>query len=228
MGFGTLFIGYFLLLNITYFAITDMIAALIMAMGLYNLSPVNRYFKGGFYIALALSAIGLFELCVKFYEMFFAKANETFHSCVAIPRYVIIAVLTLFILLGIKDVAYEVDLRLLAKKAERILPFALLIYLFAALLEIPGLDLILDIKALAIMSVICLILIMITVSVNLTVIYKAYMKICMPGDDSYIEKKSRFAFVNKFREHTDKKQQEYRDYKLEKSKKNNNGTKKRK
>jgi hypothetical protein len=41
MGFGMLFIGYFLLINITYFEYTDIIAAMLMLMAAYKLSFVN-------------------------------------------------------------------------------------------------------------------------------------------------------------------------------------------
>ena len=69
MGFGTLFIGYFLLLNVTYYTFTDIIAALVMAMGLYKLSSVNRQFKGAFFSSIALAAIGLVELVCQVYTM---------------------------------------------------------------------------------------------------------------------------------------------------------------
>ena len=62
MGFGTLFFGYFLLLNITYYSFTDLIAALIAAMGLYKLSSVNRPFKNGFYASVIFGFIGYMVL----------------------------------------------------------------------------------------------------------------------------------------------------------------------
>ena len=59
MGFGTLFFGYFLLLNIAYNTFTDLIAALIMAMGLNKLSTVNHPFKNGFIASVIFAVIGL-------------------------------------------------------------------------------------------------------------------------------------------------------------------------
>ena len=64
MGFGTLFIGYFLLLNLTYYGFTDVIAASVMLLGLYKLSPVNKYFRAaalssGVFLAFSLGELGI-------------------------------------------------------------------------------------------------------------------------------------------------------------------------
>ena len=45
MGFGLLFIGYFFLINITYYAYTDIIGAMVMLMALYKLGRFCRDFK---------------------------------------------------------------------------------------------------------------------------------------------------------------------------------------
>ena len=51
MGFGTLFFGYFLILNVTYYGFTDAIAAAVMLLGFYKLSTVNSYFKYAAYVS---------------------------------------------------------------------------------------------------------------------------------------------------------------------------------
>ena len=58
MGFGTLYIGYFLLLNLTYYAFTDLIAALIMAMALSKLSAVEKNLKPALYFSIVFAIIG--------------------------------------------------------------------------------------------------------------------------------------------------------------------------
>lgn len=229
MGFGTLFFGYFLLLNIAYYTVTDLIAALIMAMGLYKLSSVNRHFEGGFYVSLAFAGIGLFELGVQLYSMFFPLSNEgIILSYAAIPRYAIIAVLTLFILNGIESVATEVELPALAKRAHISMPFALVIYGLSAVFEIPLSASGNLLKAFAVISTILLISAFVTVIINLRTIYSAYMRICMPEDkdNDVPDKPSKFGFVNKYREHSEQKQKEYAEYKLEKLKKKNSKKKK--
>ena len=224
MGFGTLFFGYFLLLNIISFSFTDLIASLVMAMGFYKLSTVNNHFKGAFYISFGLSAVGLLELGVDFYSIFVPSfASDTVLAYTTIPRSVIIATLTLFMLMGIESVADEVGLDALAKKARLSMPFTLIVYGISAILEIPYLEKIIDVKVLAILSVITLVAVMILVAINLVTVYSAYMKICMPEDkdNDPEDKPSRFGFVNKYREHNAQKQREYAEYKLEKLKKKN-------
>jgi len=224
MGFGTLFFGYFLFLNITYYSITDLIASLIIAMGLYKLSDVNTPFKNGFYSSFLLSAVGLAELVIQMIGIFNPRMDtEAIISYVSMPRHFIIAIITFFILQGIQSVADEVGLKLLAKRARNSIPVSLTVYALLVILEVPALQMIpfLSIKALIIISVLVLFAAMIIVIVNLVTIYKAYMKICMPDDvdNDVPDKPSRFGFINKHREHTAQKQREYAEYKLEKFKK---------
>lgn len=224
MGFGTLFFGYFLLLNLFYFSFTDLIASLVMAMGFYKLSSVNRFFKGAFYTSFGLSAIGIVEIAADFYAMFNPSVDiSTVLTYTAIPRGVIIAVITLFMLMGIENVADEVGLTALAKRARLTMPFALIVYGVLALLEVPLFEGFLDVKIFSVMSAITLIGVFAVVCINLVTIYSAYMRICMPDDvdNDAVDKPSRFGFVNKYREHTAEKQREYAEYKLEKLKKKN-------
>lgn len=230
MGFGTLFFGYFLLLNITYFTFSDLIAALIMAMALYKLSTVNQHFKNGFFASVAFAVLGISELVIGILEMFYpTKLISELIEYITIPRCFIIAVLTLFILLGIESVADEVGLSQLARRAHRSLPFVLVIYAIAAVLEVPLLLSAVGVKILAVASAVTLIAIFALVAVNLLTIYKAYMKICMPDDvdNEVADKPSRFEFINKHREHTMQKQREYAEYRIEKYKKKNSKKKKK-
>ena len=230
MGFGTLFFGYFLLLNITYFTFTDIISALIMAMGLYKLSEVNSQFKNAFFTSVAFAALGLLELICGAVTMFSPLTSlETVLDYTALVRCIVIAILTLFILGGIERVSDEVGLDDLRRRARVSMPVSLVIYLVSALLSVP-----LNVgeqitKVLSVASVLTLLAILIIVAVNLVTIYRAYMKICMPEDvDNEVEEKpSRFEFINRHREHTAKKQREYAEYKLERFKKKNSKKKKK-
>ncbi len=184
MGFGTLFFGYFLLLNISYYGFTDLISALIMAMAFYKLSGINKPFRGAFFISLIFAAVGAFELTVQILAMFNPESNFTpLLSYADISRYAIIAVLTLFMLLGIENVAYEVGLGELAKTARLAMPFSLTLYLILAILGTQSLDIIIPTTVLPWISVFALIGAFLLTLVNLVSIYKAYMKICMPEDN---------------------------------------------
>lgn len=228
MGFGTLFIGYFLLLNVTYFGYTDLIAGLIMLMGLYKLTSVNKQFKFAFYCTALFSLFGAAELLVSIISMFSPAFKEEAILLYITPvRYVVIALQSFCILRGIRDVAAEVGLRALKEKANLYIYVSLTVFLIAAVFDLPIMSFIGG-KALAIISVFLLIFIFFVIGIILSIIYKAYMKICMPSDLTYTpnEKKSKFEFVNKFREHEAEKQKEYAQYKL--SKMQNKGNKKKK
>ena len=66
--------------------------------------------------------------------------------------------------------------------------------------------------------VITTILTLFLIAMNLTCIYGCYSGICMPNEkeEEYKEKRSRFTFVNRFREHEDKKRMEYAEYRAQK------------
>ncbi len=229
MGFGTLFFGYFLLLNIAYYGFTDMIAALIMAMALNKLSSVNASFKSGFFVSMAFAAVGLFELVISFMDMF-SPSNGYLDllDYAMIPRTVAIAILTLFILKGIDEVASEVGLSDLARRAKISMTAVLIIYGLETVLNIPIEYSGVILKILSVIAVFVIFSTFVIVTINLITIYRAYMKICMPEDvDNDIpDKPSRFEFINKHREHTKDRQREYAEYRLEKFKKKNSKKKK--
>ena len=52
---------------------------------------------------------------------------------------------------------------------------------------------------------------------NLITIYTAYMRICMPNELTQSAKKSKFGFVNKFKEYESERAKEYLEYKRQKN-----------
>jgi hypothetical protein len=72
----------------------------------------------------------------------------------------------------------------------------------AAVLDLPILGDFIPSVALQIIAIFILLLIFILICINLSMIYTAYMKICMPDELTEKEdKKSRLGFVNKFKEY---------------------------
>ena len=199
MGFGTLFIGYFLLLNLTYYGFTDAIAAAIMLLGLYKLSGVNRFFKMATVASAVFLAFSLGELGIAVYEIFFKSiSTTTLVSVMSIVRCAAIGVLTALMLKGIEDVAREVDIEDLPQKASRLAIISAVIYSLWIAFEAP-LSFMGDFIP-ALLSLVIMLATIALIIVNLTVIYSCYMKICMPGDeDNSREKTSRFEFVNEYR-----------------------------
>ena len=200
MGFGILFIGYFLILNLTYFSITDVISASVMLLGLYKLSGVNKYFKLSAICSGIFLAFSVGELSITFYEMFFKKiSTPLLVSYMTIARCLVIGILTVVMLKAMGEVAREVDVTGLPKKCDRLIYLSFATYSLWILLSMP--ISFLNDYVLTVASFVTIIATLVLIAANLTVIYTCYMKICMPGDEDVMKyKPSRFAFVNEYRE----------------------------
>lgn len=221
MGFGILFIGYFLILNVTNPGYTDLIAGLVMLMAFYRLSTVNRYFRMSIIPSAVLSVFGALELFAEFADMFGINMTAI-EEYLSAPRFVILGVLTVMMLMGIDDVAREVDVDETKKHVRISRPLSYAIFPVCAILEFPAVaSLIPSGLAIAIVSTAAIILLFLVVIYNLITIYSAYMRICMPDDvdNAVPEKPSRFGFVNKYREREREKAREYTEYKIDKLKK---------
>lgn len=220
MGFGTLFIGYFLVLNFAYHGYTDAICGILTLYGAYKLSSVNKNFKAGTIFTLIFTVFGIFELGFAVYDMLvYGESPALLYSIISIVRYLLIALLSLFLLFGMRDVANEVKLRTLGIKCERVSYMTFPIYALSIVLEILGIFGIFGAQVLTILGVITLVCNLALIIMTLICIYSCYMRICMPGETMDTqEKKSRFGFVNALRRHEEEKQREYAEYRLEKYK----------
>ncbi len=229
MGFGTLFIGYFLFLNVTYHGITDVIAGLVMLLGLIKLRTVNKPFFYCSIVTMVFSGFAFIELVAELLKMFtlISEISPLF-TVFSIIRSIVIFTLTYFMLRGMEEVAHEVDLPDIASKCKNRIPSVIIIYALWVILEILGLFGSIPAQIPTIISIITLLSTLALIVMNLSLIYKCYMKICMPEDLLPKEKKSRFAFVNKFVEYEEKKQREYAEYKLELMRKKGERQKERK
>ena len=221
MGFGILFVGYFLILNFAYPAFTDVIAAAIMLYALYKSSGVNRGFKVGAWVCFAFTVFGFAEFIIEGADMFFAIGTpEVLSTVMAAARHLIILLLTVTAMAGIRDVAGEVELYELQTKAKSSITAATAVYALSILLE-AAFPSFIPVQVLAYISMITLIATLMLIIFNLTIIYSAYMHICMPEelDDGGVIPESKFGFVNEFRRRQEDKTREYIEYKLEKRKK---------
>ena len=220
MGFGILFFGYFLFINFAYYTYTDAIAACLVWYALTKLSTVNKNFKIGSYFAAVFTVFGIAELALWAVDSFGLLSLDTVvYSVMATVRYLLIALCSMLTLLGMRDVASEVGLPVIAERCKRLSVTTVIVYAFNILLEVGALGAIFGIKAMVYVSVAMLFATLIILSFNLSQIYSCYAKICMPGQDEQKERPSRFGFVNAFRAHEDEKKKEYLDYRIEKLKK---------
>ena len=182
MGFGTLFIGYFLLLNFTYFGFTDIVAAGIMAAGLYKLSGINREFKLAFYAALTFLLYSVPELIIFTLRILEIYYDSTLTGYISIGSSVIVTALTALIMKGILSVSREVGLDRIPSLSKFSTYACFFVYGLWIICNATFLTNIFGgyVKVIYLISIVLLLL---YVGFNLYVIYGAYMKICMPGDE---------------------------------------------
>lgn len=217
MGFGTLFIGYFFLINISYFAYTDIISAMVMLMGLYQLSSVNRQFRLGAYASGAFALFSLGELSIALIDAFASPGWTTSimpYSDAA--HYLFIFIITLFIFRGIEQVSLEVEAYELSKSAKTAVPLSA-IFAVASIFELPFLAGLFG-NIVAYLYFAILLAVVISVLSNLITVYKAYMQICMPGQETKKKKPSKLKFMDKFYDSIEQGSREYAEYKMDKRK----------
>ena len=220
MGFGTLFIGYFLFLNITYYEFTDLICALVMLTGLIRLSKYNREFSAAAAICAAFSLISLVQFIEVIFDTLGMPILKGMRDSMTSVRYAIIGVLSAIILLAIAKIARQVDHLPLARRAQSLIPFVSGIYAMALL----G-DLFPNWFPVYVESALVLIQLVIT-AVVLVTLYRAYMGICLSSDNNASppppDEESKFGFVNEMRRQKNERDLEYAKEKVRRAKKNNN------
>ncbi len=210
MGFGLLFIGYFLALpTASAFFYTLIPACVFFAVACRKLSRVNVPFIRAFYVSCALIPAALTACILRLIP-----------AVVWIVPYFEAALLVgwiiwhLFVLTGIEWVAQETGLSKLRFKAFRNKVFTC-IYLIPAV----GLTL-LDVVSpilpkdgqtpyiIAGLNIAVMVFGLVVLLLNLLVIYTAYARICMPEDKDMPQKPSRFEFINRRRAEQDKREAE--------------------
>ena len=216
MGFGILLIGYFLILNLTYYGATDVISGIVMMMAFYKLRTVNKYFSFAILPSALFALVGVPEL-IELAARLFGRDMSALITYTAPSRYLIICIISILMMKGIEQVSKEVEVYKTAKNARNVQPFIYLVFGGMMILELP-LTFGDESKWIGLAGLIFLLGCFVLVIYNLTVIYSAYKWICMPEDvdNDVPDKPSRFGFVNRFREHQEQKNREYAEYKLEK------------
>jgi hypothetical protein len=216
MGFGTLFTGFILLLNMVQPAASDAFAGFIILLALLKLSQFNINFLRAKWFAIAFSVIGVIELPLFCLGMILPEVKtfyEQVDSVVMVLRFALLAVMTLFILLGIEGLAKEVELSDVPRRAK---------FLAYANIAVRGLFSFcyLPIGIPYVVYAVAIFLEFILVLTMLFVIWRCYMMICMPEDiNGKKQKHSRFAFVNEYRARQEEKEREMQEYRLEQMKK---------
>ncbi len=183
MGFGTLFIGYFLLLNITHSGLTDILASLVMLMALNKLSWINKEFKNTLFVNFSfvfVSFISFILELLKFLQIEFSIVEGVLGAI----RAVILFVFTVLLLKGILSLSREVCAKDISVRARRNLILAPVCYIPFIILELPILSLLPSAitPVLSVIGIVTTLLHVILLILNLALIYTCYMRICMPEE----------------------------------------------
>ncbi len=219
MGFGTLFVGYFLLLNFAYYDLTDAIAAAVMLYAFYKLKNINEGFKNGVIAASVFTVFGLLELILSVLGTVLPSFDlSPILWLRPILRHGIICITTFFMLGGMREVADEVGLPFIASRCKRNFYITGCVYILNVFSEIAGLSSIFEPRLLAFIYLYVTLATIGVICLNLISIYSCHVRICMPDDDLDKVKESRFGFINEMRRHKEEKEREYAEYKLEKLK----------
>ena len=195
------------MLNITYYTFTDIIAAMVMLLGLYKLAGVSRHFVRPMYAAIGFSVFALGELVFGVIDIFSTMDMTTAVACVAMARSLALGVFTIFMLMGMRDICKQLDVERIPLKCRTMIVWTSVLYTANILLQTPVLTSFLPPVVSAALYIAVFAGMVIVVAVNLSIIYGCYMRICMPKDlEPKPEKPSRFAFVNEYRRRNEEKQ----------------------
>lgn len=228
MGFGILFFGYLLLAALPCQELTNVAAAAVMMLAFYKLSYLNAHLKRALYASVAFSIFSVADAVIYALEEFYIIGKDIIplNTSMYMIRNMLIALLSIFMLFGLRDVADEVKLKKLAKKCDIYSKITLVVYVLN--LTVPP-DLseffggtVQAVYAQFILSMVTVILTFFIIIMNSMNIFSCYAKICMPEENGRSDdapKRSKFAFVEKFRQHEEEKRREYELYKIEKMKK---------
>ena len=232
MGFGLLFIGYFM----TYITSVSQAGYLIrlagyvlMLVAFTKLCAYNRKFKLPFYTGIALigvTGVGCFveigEFLYKYLIINSFGVSEGFRRALGTVDDALVFVFNACLLYAIYAIAKETEVEKLSYAAARNFVFICIYQLLFAISLLPF-SFVESYKKYFSMPIILLYFALIIL--NLVLIFKCYANICDESDVDMPLKKSRFAFINKIREETARREQkaaddsvEYARQKLEKRK----------
>lgn len=216
MGFGILFIGYFISAVFSmlgnYSFIGLLIGYFIMFCALLELKKYCPTFLYAVILAVIMLVCSFYETFIGVDYLLTLGMGQRLSSVshvLEIAEYAIEFAFNLSLLYGIADLARRVDFCEIRRKAFRNMAFVGIYsaYQLFMLLPISALD---DEKGF-LMSILLIFMLVCSIF-NLTLIFRCYAFICPEGDEEMERKPSRFAFINRIRARNDAKEQETIDY----------------
>lgn len=209
MGFGVLFCGYliaFLLSLNPFAALTRLIGYAICLAALIRLHRHNRWFAFTHAVCYPMIIFALVgtasELCGR---LMGDGAPAALTSAAGVLEHglgVLILLFHLFLLLAIFTIAQDTGLEDIAKGARRRMA---LFAAYAVLYLIWLLPVGLEASYMATLGIVIMAMQLLWTLLDLVLIFRCYMWICLEGDEEMLRRPSRFAFINRFHEKLDAK-----------------------
>ena len=222
MGFGLLFIGYFMtyLMSVSYAGyLIRFVGYALMIYAFTKLYGYNRSFKLPLFasvLLLGVTGIGCYVEVGEFlYEYLIIDhfgITESFKLAVSTVDDLLVFIFQGCLLYAIRDIAKETETKNLPYIAARNFAFICVYQLLLAVTWLPF-AFVDDYKRYFAMPI--YLLYFAWIILNLVLIFKCYANICDEGDVDMPLKKSRFDFVNKIREETARREQKAADDSVE-------------
>ncbi len=201
MGFGTLFLGYLILVNnIAFTGFTKIIAYLIMLLALLKLRPYNAPLKSAFISLIPLSLMGLVLLYLQATELLSLPVSPDAVTYSSVIASVLELVFSFYLLKGLQALAKETGIYVLEVRAFRNRLFTVLYYLLFIVGQIPWEG---NAVFFAYYSIVILLFGFAVMLLNAKLIYNCYMWICLEGEEDMGRRHSSFKPLDKLYERLD-------------------------
>lgn len=237
MGFGLLFLGYFMtfLMSVNQIGFLFRLAGyVLMLYACMLLRKYNRYFTLPMYLSISLIVISAGSTVVGIWNILYeamlvaSKPSIAYEEAFTNISAVLVFVFHLFLLGAIRKIAIETDMRKIADNAVRNFIFICVYYLMYIVSILPFFFTGEYIKY---FSLPITLLYFAWIILNLVLIFSCYSGICDENDVEMRAKPSRFAFVNKFRRKMEEREEravdEAREYAKQRREKKGSGRNKR-
>ncbi len=222
MGFGLLFLGYFMTHLMSVFSLGCLVRFAGYSLMIYALTRLYKYnlsFKFPFYAAFAMLGVTAADCYAKvgglLYDSLIINSfslPEGFEVAVASADDALSFVFHACLFYAIYKIAKETEVEKIKVSAVRNFVF---ICIYAALIIISKLPFSFVDSYKRYFSMPIILLYFTLIILNLVLIFTAYANICDESDVDMPLKKSRFEFVNKFREETARREQKAADDSVE-------------
>ncbi len=196
MGFGYVFLGSLLTVNVTYHNFTDVFAVALMLLGLSTLAPYARGFALAFKAGLPLLGVSFIGFLLAVFSLFgFITFPAWLSPTVAAVGFVCKFFFFWLFFLGVDEVATETDIPKLRAHAMRSRFLTPIVFFAGLLLEIG----IFQAQTVFLKYYLLgyLLFGVIYALLNSKTVYECYILICFEGDENMDEKPSRFSFTGR-------------------------------